>query len=113
MAGKTRGNAKRSLKASKTQHRPRREDAKGKELSSIKKENKQLHRQVARLQKQVAKGIELKIEEEPTKTLADAEGQSPIFDHECEKCRSLSIGVLKVPTGILLVCKECGHRRKK
>lgn len=93
------------------QNKERREEAKGKELSALKKENMQLRRQVARLTKQLNKTIELHTEKEET---AQSESVVKIPDllPKCEECASKTIKVVQLPTGVLKACRNCGWRKK-
>jgi hypothetical protein len=102
---------KLGAKRFQAQNKERREEAKGKELSALKKENGQLRRQVARLTKQLTKTIELHIGKED---IAQAETVVKIPDTsiKCEECSSKNIKVVQLPTGNLRACKQCGWRKK-
>jgi uncharacterized FlaG/YvyC family protein len=96
-------------KKHQVQHKDRREEAKGKELADIKRENQQLKRQVARLNKQIIKVL-------------DAQGELDINDPltevvvkrlECDACEGKNLKSVKMPTGLLIVCLDCGKRKKE
>lgn len=100
-----------SKKLHQVQHKDRREDAKGKELATIKKENSQLKRTVSRLTKQLTKTLDV--------VGAKEESAQPQDTHvvdtgvpKCGACSSHNLRSMKLPTGTLTVCKECGWRQK-
>lgn len=94
------------------QHKERREETKGKEISAIKKENSSLRRQVARLTKQLSKMSHLVEESEERENVAKQQKISP-EKQKCDKCGSVDLGTLKLPSGTVFVsCKTCGTRKK-
>lgn len=91
------------------QHKDRREDAKGKELSDSKRENQQLKRQIARLQKNLVKALDIQGEKvEPNDT-----HEVPAKGVECEGCQSKNLKSVRMPHGLLTVCLDCGKRKKQ
>lgn len=95
-----------------TQHKSRREEAKGRELSEIKQENRQLKRQLERLRKQLLKALDQgpRVPEEVVETLA---GPAKALVLECSECKRSPVNTVTLPTGILLVCPSCGFKKKK
>jgi len=93
-----------------TQHRPQRE-SEARERAELKRENRALRKQNARLRRQIQK-------------LIDAQG---VVGHEaqdlapqmvnklpgCEACGSRNLARLVVPSGVLIACKDCKHRKKE
>jgi hypothetical protein len=90
-----------------SQHKDRKEDAKGKELVELKKENNQLKRQLARTSKQLNKQLHNVFEKE-----VEAEKEIESRLPKCQDCRSNNVKTLQLPTTALLVCKDCGWRIK-
>lgn len=88
-------------------NRPRREEAKGKELAELKKENNQLRRQISRLRKEIER-LELM-------TLIDREDNQPAPRVErkkskltCPACDNQSFSMTTTPSGKkIYVCKNC------
>lgn len=97
-----------------TQHKGRREDAKGKELSDLKKENASLRRQNARLNKQLSKVSHIIHDQEEKAIEKELKTATETTSNQCGSCGSTSLGTLKLPTGTIFVsCKLCGWRHKK
>ena len=96
------------------QHKDRREDAKGKELATVKKENNQLKRTVARLTKQLSKTIDVIGAKEEAAQPISHEPQHEIDTGipKCGACGSVNLRSMKLPTGQLTVCKACDWRQK-
>ena len=90
-------------------NRPRREEAKGKELAELKKENNQLRRQVSRLRKEIER-LELM-------SVMDREDHEPAPSrfappkkHKllCPACDNQSFTMTTTPSGKkIYVCKNC------
>ena len=99
-----------------TPHKPQREEKSPiKENRDLKQENRSLKKQLAKLRKQVDKmidshmAIQQLVAEEPD-TLSPGPA---VLSEQCEACKSVNLGHLKMPTGHLIVCKDCGHRKVK
>lgn len=92
-------------------HRPKREDARNKELVDLRKENGLLRRTVKRLKKQVAKhGIPDIIEEED---VVEQETVQPVHIQEHCKCGSSQEPRVLVLNGkVYSICPECKARQK-
>lgn len=98
-------------KKHQVQHKERREEAKGKELADIKRENSQLKRQVARLTKQLTRALDTQSNDTDDKNVREhVESQRKAA--KCEQCPSLNLKSVKIPGGTLVVCKDCGWRKK-
>lgn len=88
------------------QHKETREDRRSKEYSDLKKENRQLRRQVASLRKELNKPV-----------MADPDDDQGVFKLEestlkCIKCQSSLLTSMTLPTGsVLRVCKECKSKQ--
>lgn len=92
------------------QSKPRREEAKGRELSELKKENNQLKRQLARLRKQISQLEEMvSFPEQVAETAAPEKDDRP----RCERCESSNVKEATLPMGILRLCKDCGYRKTR
>ena len=86
----------------KTQHKPKRDGRKTRELADIKRENGQLKRSIARLQKELGRTDEAGLEVadilnelgEPEKAL-------------CENCGSKDLAYIETPNKSFLFCKNC------
>lgn len=100
-------------KKHQVQHKDRREEAKGKELSSVKKENTQLKRQVARLTKQLTRALDTSPSEEVDDTNVREHTEGQRNQPKCEACPSRNLKSVKIPNGTLVVCKDCGWRKKQ
>jgi hypothetical protein len=98
-----------SKRISGRQDKPRREEAKGRELSELKKENGQLKRQLTRLRKQILHLQEMVSfsTEEPTSVVTVQADDRP----KCDRCVSTNVSQLVLPIGTLKICKDCGHRK--
>lgn len=96
------------------QHRPNREtDAK--EKSRLKQENKSLKKQITRLRRQVDKVEDSRLTaqvilEEEQESMALLEGAVP--GGGCGECGSHNLVEFPLPSGTLLVCKDCKARKK-
>jgi hypothetical protein len=91
------------------QNKPPREDRqRGQEMAELKRQNRILRRQVARLTKDNEKLLAMP-EPEPD-TVPDSEAP-PIFDH-CDICQSMKVKDVRLPTGTLRTCLDCGARKK-
>lgn len=95
-----------------TQHKATRE-TKAKEIAALKQENKALRKQLTRMRRQLQKIMEThqiavdSSQEEPVEALVKEGAASG-----CEKCSSQNVAQIQLPTGTLIACKDCGHRRK-
>lgn len=96
------------------QHKPNRE-TEAKEKSRLKRENKSLQRQVTRLRRQIDKGEESRLTAqaiiEDEESIAAQEGAAP--GGGCGECGSHNLVEFPLPSGTLLVCKDCKSRKKK
>lgn len=93
------------------QHKNRRKEAKGKELSDLKRENNKLKRQLARATKELTKHLDREPpEEENHKPTQEPKIVSKVA---CDNCRSENIKMARLPTGNLVVCTICGWRKKQ
>lgn len=105
---------KQLVKKHQVQHRDRREEAKGKELSNLKRENNHLKRQVARLTKQLTKTIDAQGEiEEANAVIVELRPEPESGVMKCESCKSVNVKTLRMPHGVLVVCKDCHWRKKQ
>lgn len=93
-------------KRQQTQNRERREEAKGKELAETKKENQQLRRQIARLTKQLSRITDISQSEDHEVSVKKE------HKPKCPDCESTNIKTIKLHTGQLTACKDCGWRKK-
>jgi formylmethanofuran dehydrogenase subunit E len=96
-----------------TQHRNQRE-TEAKEKAQLKRENKALRKQLTRMRRQLQKMMETytlasEVAQEIAQEAATIEAPKTAG---CEKCGSHSMTRLPVPSGILVVCKGCHHRKK-
>lgn len=102
-------------KGRQTQHRPERENARGKELADARREVKQLKRLVSRQQKTIERmsserGIAVALAEaSPEPALATVEVVIEKKDDDrCPHCGSNAIGTFTTPGGKKLTrCKNC------
>ena len=78
--------------------------AQNKLLAHLKKENQQLRRKLARLQKQLQKAMNARPE-------PDNEEVRPLESPNCPECRG-ALTILHLPFGALTCCKSCGWRKK-
>ena len=84
-------------------HRPKREEAKTKEVVDLKRENHQLKRAVKRLEKEIRKRAE--VEEEV------AEPEASEAWEDCPECKG-PVKLLTVGPVTLKVCHQCKWRTK-
>jgi formylmethanofuran dehydrogenase subunit E len=84
-------------------HRPKREEAKTREVVDLKRENHQLKRAVKRLEKEIRKRAE--VEEE----VAEPEPLAP--QEVCPECES-NLKLITVGPVTLKVCHQCKWRTK-
>lgn len=92
-----------------TPHRPQREEAlRSQESAELKRQNRVLKRQIARLTKENEK-LRAVPESEPEESLAK---ETPVVGYSCTACGSPKIRDVHLPTGVLRVCTECGARSK-
>lgn len=92
----------------RTQHRPKEKD--NKELAEVKRENMQLKRKIAKLQKQLEKFLHIVSEiPEEEKVPTPLEVERPDVS-KCEACGGVSLKPVSLPIGILIVCGDCGKR---
>lgn len=93
--------------ARRTQHKPQRDEGRAKELAELKKENRVLRKALARSRKQILKLMEIHAGQE--------EGQEHVAPKPskrgCEACGSSTLAAVVLPTGTLIACKSCGHRK--
>lgn len=98
-----------------TQHKSTRETRNSKELSDLKRENQSLKRKIAKLQKYTQKlldSVQLLPEEAVVLTSTEiAEAANKPVD-ACPSCAQKGLTHVTLPTGIMLVCKSCGWRKK-
>lgn len=97
------------------QHRPNRE-TEAKEKSRLKRENGALKRQIARLRRQVDKVEETRLTaqviiEDEQESIAAQEGAAP--GGGCGECGSHDLVRIPLPSGTLVVCKDCKARKKE
>lgn len=92
----------------RTQHKPQRDEAKAKELSELKKENRVLRKALARSRKQILKLMEIHTDHDDSSEKLDPPKPS---EKLCEACGGKSLVAIKVPAGILIVCKDCKHKK--
>lgn len=95
------------------QHRPKREtDAK--EKTELKQENRSLRKQLTRLRKQVQKLTESQAALEATQDNEGMHGPLGLgpLKEVCEKCGSVNVSTIDIPTGKLMACRECKFRKK-
>jgi len=92
------------------QHRETRETRKQNQLlAELKKENQQLRRKIARVQKQLQKAVEIRAQTEPDSETEEVRAlQSP----DCPVCRAENLTHVQLPFGVLICCKKCGFRKK-
>jgi uncharacterized protein YlxW (UPF0749 family) len=94
------------------QHREEAEDKKkSRQLTDLRQENQQLRKKVSRLQKTLGKTLDSMYDCDD-----DVELESPNFTLEamktsCPECKAKGLAEVKLPHGILKVCKSCGHRK--
>lgn len=98
-----------------TQHRQQRE-TEAKEKADLKRENKALRKQLTRLRRQIQKLVETHqvAEQEAVETqeaIAVKETGNPTGG--CEKCGSFNLARVTIPSGTLVACKDCKHRKKE
>lgn len=94
-----------------TQHKPPRESP-SKESAELRRENKALKKQVTRMRRRIEElGVVPDVEPEPEPTLAEATGAPPVLVGGCDKCSGNDLAKVTLPIGILVVCRDCGHRK--
>jgi DNA-directed RNA polymerase subunit RPC12/RpoP len=98
------------------QHKPSRDTKNVKELQELKSENKALKRQVSRLQKVIDKLMGKVIENDVEADIVDETGTIPTVETEsskdlCENCGSPELAKVNIPSGQLIACRACSHRR--
>lgn len=92
------------------QNKPPREDRqRGQEMAELKRQNRILRRQVARLTKDNEKLLAMP--EPEVEPVPDSMHVPPLFDH-CEACQSMKVKDVRLPTGTLRTCLDCGVRKK-
>lgn len=108
-----------SPKSFQTQHKPPREESKGRELVEMKRENHALKKQISRLRKQLSKmvekhGLEIpEVEEDPM----TGEHEVPVVELEknldvCERCGA-EAKQIDVGGKFFLVClAKCGWKKR-
>lgn len=89
------------------QHRPKREEAKARELSTLKKENNILKRTIKRLEKEIGKRITLEEETEQ-----DCETGEPSQRETCGECNSVAIRIIALADKEFRICAECKARTR-
>lgn len=90
-------------------HRPKREERKTRELADIKRENNQLRRTVAKLQREIER---LELTEAPD--LEPREADPAALAVKCEKCGSENTSVITTPSGKKVIgCKDCASRIRR
>lgn len=97
-----------------TQHRNQRE-TEAKEKAQLKRENKALRKQLTRMRRQLQKMMETYAGASEAAQEVAAEAVVPAkaaVGSGCEKCGSMSVKRLSIPSGILVVCTDCLHRKK-
>ena len=92
-----------------TQHRAVRE-TKAKEIATLKQENKALRKQLTRMRRQLQKIMET--HQVAVEAAQEEASPPPVKTGGCEKCNSYNVAQVALPTGVLVACKDCGHRRK-
>ena len=97
-----------------TQHRQPRE-TEAKEKADLKRENRALRKQLTRLRRQIQKLVEnhsvMEAQAvEAAEPIAVKEGGTP--GGGCEKCGSYNVAKVTLPSGVLIGCKDCKHRKK-
>jgi formylmethanofuran dehydrogenase subunit E len=98
----------RTQRVRQVQHKPS-DKENNKELAEVKRENQQLKRKIAKLQKQLQKLMDLSLEvavEEPIKI---ENVENPDIS-KCQSCGSVSLRTVSLPNGTLNVCKDCGKK---
>ena len=93
------------------QHRPKREEAKAKELADTKKENHHLRRKLKRLEKEFRRHAPPPdvMEDEDVPTLAESKGK---IVEKCKKCYEGIIRILHLAGRKYAVCPECKDRKR-
>lgn len=89
-----------------TQHRPQRDEQRGRELADLKKINNQLQRQVLRLRKELARIDLTDDESDPMMILPDVPNVEL-----CIKCET-PMKELTLGPSVWIVCPTCQNRRK-
>lgn len=98
-------------KNSVTAHRPKREEAKAKELADLKRENFSLRRTVKRLEKEVRKRADIE-EEKAEEGLQDSMEVEVKLETECPECKGGAVRRLTLAAKEFLICPECKWRTK-
>lgn len=107
------------------QHKPARDDRRGRETQDLKKQVRILRREVARVSKENAhlrsildthglpdmKGLDAQISEEPVERVA-TNIEDDLLGPRCTRCQSGDVKDLKLPFGSLRCCVSCNHREK-
>jgi len=98
-----------------TQHKAQRDTTSPlKENRTLKQENRSLKRQLSKIRKQMGKMVESHmtiqqmVADEPQELAPEGPG---LQAGGCEACPSGNVGRVQLPTGVLTVCKDCGHRK--
>jgi hypothetical protein len=93
-----------------TQHKEKRDARKSKEMANLKRENKTLKRQLAKVRTRL-----LKLMEFQAATSRDEEERvEPVPGLVCPQCGSGGMSRVEIPSGVLECCKDqkgCGYRK--
>jgi formamidopyrimidine-DNA glycosylase len=92
-----------------TQHRPKREDQRAKEVSDLKRENHELKRAVKRLQKEVTKRVS--VEEDVAEQGLQEQAEMVVNKHGCPDCGT-TVRELVLAGKQFHICPDCKWRAK-
>jgi predicted RNA-binding Zn-ribbon protein involved in translation (DUF1610 family) len=95
-----------------TQHRPQREDAKGRETADLKRENNQLKRTIRRLEKELAKA---RTDTEPSSVVEESAEtpQKPQKEHSCPTCGpEAEMRRVEVIGRVYFICPDCKAKER-
>lgn len=96
-----------------SQHKNERE-SEAKEKAELKRENRALRKQLTRLRRQVQKLIESNqmsvsdvVPADETETVKETRTTAG-----CQKCGSGNVAMVAIPSGTLVVCRDCQFRKR-
>jgi hypothetical protein len=81
------------------------------EFNEMRRENQKLRRENKRLRRELEKRFEPQYNDDKEEATEEAPKREKT--DSCLKCESLDLVTLSIPTGEIIICKNCHHRRKK
>ena len=96
------------------QHKPKREEAKVAQLTSLKRENHSLKRAIKRLEKEIGKRIEVEedVAEQGLEEAFVPTENKTVQENHCGACGSVSVRSLTLIDRVYRVCVDCKARNR-